>query len=125
MATLEAHLQQASHHQECLRFLQSRTEFADWSAIVAFYAAVEFVEAVFAVDGLHSKDHGDRKQMLRHKFREGRRRSFFEAYNELYQFSLDARYFHAKPDDATLARLLQRLATVESFAKSLIPKQPE
>lgn len=123
MASQEVHLQRAAHHKKALAFLNAQREFADWSAVVAFYAAVEFAEAILASDGIDSKDHHSRKQALRQRFREGRRLAFYEAYNHLYQYSLDARYFQALPADSELERLLDCLQTIESFTTSILSKK--
>lgn len=87
MATPTEHQEKADSH---FRFLgQISDEFADWLATVAFYTAVELVEKLLAKHGHHSKDHFDRKTALK---RYHPNRQLNEAYNDLYNASLDARY---------------------------------
>lgn len=87
MPTAVEHQEKAESH---LRFLsQIGDEFPDWLATVAFYAAVEFVEKLLAKHDHHSDDHSGRKRMLKRFYPN---RQVNEAYNQLYNASMDARY---------------------------------
>lgn len=87
MPTQAEHQEKADSH---LRFLsQIGDEFPDWLATAAFYAAVELVEKLLARNGHHSNDHSERTKALRRLHPNPR---LNEAYRELYNASLDARY---------------------------------
>lgn len=87
MATAAEHQEKADSH---FKFLgQIADEFPDWLAIVAFYAAVELIEKLLARHGHHSKDHFARRSALKRHYPN---RQFNQAYADLYNASLDARY---------------------------------
>jgi len=85
MGTAAEHEEKAAHHLEFLAEISDR--YPDWLATVAFYAAVECVERLFARYDIHSRDHEDRKRFVRQRYP-----SIFGAYKALYNASLDARY---------------------------------
>lgn len=87
MGTSAEHQEKADSHRRFL--LQISNEFPDWQATVAFYTAVELIEGLLAERGHHSKSHFDRKTALKKHFPN---RQLNEAYNDLYNASLDARY---------------------------------
>lgn len=87
MGTHAEHQAKAESH---LRFLaQISDDFPDWMATVAFYTAVELVEKLLAKHGHHSTDHFDRKTSLKKYYPN---RQLNQAYYDLYNASLDARY---------------------------------
>lgn len=115
MATAAEHKQKAEHNQRFLAAISD--EFPDWLATVAFYVAVQCIERMLADRGLHSKDHYERKEAVRRHFP-----SLRQAYNDLYNASLVARY---DPFDACLpvedvrgVLIARRLAHVTSFTAS-------
>jgi hypothetical protein len=85
MASASQHQEKAEHHLNFLKTISD--DFPDWMATVAFYAAVELVEQLFAERGIHSRSHEDRNQAVGRNFR-----SIKQAYKALYNASMDARY---------------------------------
>lgn len=87
-----AHLKQAKHNKSALGYLQKRiADFPDWVVVVAFYAALHYVEAVFATDKdiQHGQSHGRRLEMLKSK---SRYKDIFMHYRILKNYSEIARY---------------------------------
>jgi hypothetical protein len=80
----------ACENLKTLEFLRSRIDdFPHWVTVVAFYAAVQIVEAVFAADGLHSDDHKSRNRTLKSTPRYAQ---LWKHYHPLWNDSLIARY---------------------------------
>src|SRR5260370_32852291 len=89
MPSASEHQIKASHNRA---FLNSITDpaFCDWMAVAAFYTAVHLVEALFALQGQHSKDHRGRNRAVRSKLR-----PIHKHYRSLYNLSMVARYYEA------------------------------
>ncbi len=89
MATELDHIELANRNHETLAYLvKDAQSHAEWVATVAFYKAVQIVEAVLARRGLHSNGHDGRiSDLKRQEFQE-----LFKAYRPLYAASLVARY---------------------------------
>ena len=89
--SLEAdHIELANRNHETLLYLMKEAEsHPEWVATVAFYKAVQIIEAVFDADSRgHSNGHDSRIDTLKcPKYRE-----LFKAYRPLYAASLVARY---------------------------------
>ena len=89
--SLEAdHIELANRNHETLLYLVKEAEsHPEWVATVAFYKAVQIIEAIFDVDSRgHSNGHDNRINSLKcPKYRE-----LFRAYRPLYAASLVARY---------------------------------
>ena len=85
MGTEAEHQTKASHNHAFLATIAEA--YPDWQTTVAFYVAVQLVEARLAKSGLHCPDHHRRKQAVREKFNR-----ISAAYNKLYNASLVARY---------------------------------
>lgn len=95
MPASSTHIQQARHNQALAHRLAAANpiEFKDWAMIVAFYAAVHFVEACRdSVEYSHSSDHGDRLQAADRLLSTQARK----AYRHLYYLSLALRYLEAR-----------------------------
>ena len=66
MGTAAEHDEKARHH---LQFLgEISDQYPDWLATVAFYAAVELVERLFAQHRVHSRGHEDRNQSVQRRY---------------------------------------------------------
>jgi hypothetical protein len=90
MPATNTHQKAAFENQKALAYLQARVDdFPQWCVVVAFYAAVQIVEAVFAQDGIHSEEHTDRNHRLKST---NRYRHIWKHYRELWNDSLIARY---------------------------------
>jgi hypothetical protein len=61
MPSSDEHLAKAEHNERFTRWgLRTRVKYYDWVLTGAFYAAVHYVEAVFAQRNHHSRKHADR-----------------------------------------------------------------
>lgn len=102
------------------KFLETISdEFPDWLATAAFYTAVELVEQLLAERGHHSKSHFERKQALKRHYPH---RTLNQAFHDLYNASLDARYLPAEkcPSSEDVRKILigQRLKFIEDYVRS-------
>lgn len=115
MGTAVQHRQKAEHNLEFLKTIGD--DYPDWMATVAFYAAVEMLEALFAERGYHSTSHEDRKRYVRKNFQ-----SIYQAYSALYNASLDGRYQPSNrwlPAAEVRSELIaRRLKHIKSFCES-------
>ncbi len=93
LADRSAHLRKAGHNQQFLNLVQkfdapARPVFPDWFVTVAFYIALQYVDARLADMKMHPDDHYERDRMVAAHLR---------AVSDEYQFlktkSEFARYF--------------------------------
>ena len=113
------HLNKARHDETFVSSLDiDSTSFIDWAITAMFYAALHYVEAYFATQGKHSPDHRIRDSSIR---RDLNIRKIFNDYNELKNFSINARYYMYpfKPSDVT-ANLQPRLESLKTHVKHLL-----
>lgn len=107
------HQEKADH---CRKFLSTiGKEFCDWQAIVAFYTALHLVEKVRAFGGEHSKSHEDRDAYVRRHLPK-----IYNAYHQLFNASLDARYktcgaFTISAEDVEKILINRYLVEIEQF----------
>lgn len=85
MASERDHLAKAAHNEKFLQTIDE--EFVDWQAIVAFYAAVHHVEALFATKKQDSRGHRERNQSLKREYP-----AIYREFYPLYNYSLFVRY---------------------------------
>ena len=120
MPTTEEHLAKASHHGEFLKTIPD--QFPDWLTTVAFYTAVEHIEAFAAVEGYHSKSHEDRK-----RFVERFCSRIKQDYGALYNASLQARYqtqeHWLRPENIRKELIDKRLHHVKQYMQTQIAKR--
>lgn len=110
MPTKEQHLTQAARN-EALADVLLRTEYGEWTVTVYFYAAVHYIEAFLAVQGIHCDGHTERNTYVG---RIPELRRVGKEYSALRTVSRQARY-HAlpiSPDDVSRAQ--QNLTTVKT-----------
>jgi hypothetical protein len=88
MPSAEEHQERADHNAAFLATIDT-DEFADWAAVVAFYAAMHLIEKLRAYLGQHSEKHADRGKFIldRPEFA-----SLDFPYNQLFTYALKARY---------------------------------
>lgn len=79
------HIAAAEHH--LLAYQAISADFPDWRAVMLFYAAVHFVEAISVADGNPHVQHFERDNDVRTKYR-----PISSAYFELKRESIKARY---------------------------------
>lgn len=90
MAGIDDHLQQWMSNRTLLEKIPD--EWPDWMATIAFYAAVHAVEAVFALDNVHSNGHDARNLRLKRV----NKYSFLHLnFQPLFNAAFNARY-HCK-----------------------------
>ena len=87
MATSQKHINQWKHNREFLATIPPR--FPDWQVTVAFYVALQAIDALLALDGIHVTSHEGRNGAL---MRTNRYDKIFRAYHPLYNLSQTVRY---------------------------------
>lgn len=80
--------------------------YGDWSVTVAFYSAVHYVESLFAMNGKHSLNHGQRNDDLMRQWPNVHR-----PFIKLYGLSLHTRYFEFTGDKALAGRTARQHLT--------------
>ncbi|MCS7265227.1 MAG: hypothetical protein NZ805_10390 [Armatimonadetes bacterium] len=100
MPTTHEHVEKAeSFERVLLNFDDQNPDHWDWIAIIAFYAALYWIDAFLATQGRHLTNHRTRNQLV----------AFLPVhgdYSELYVLSRQARYEagHLEQDEAIRAR---------------------
>ncbi len=72
------------------------TEFPDWAIVVLFYEVVHMIESVLAENGIHPKDHVERRECIRSR-PDIFSHDLVRSYTNLESLSRTARY---KPEIA-------------------------
>lgn len=81
----------------------------DWAITALFYAALHYIEAYFATRKFHSADHRTRDSSIQ---RDVSIRHLYKDYNELKNFSINARYYMVRFNATDVATLKPRLETI-------------
>jgi hypothetical protein len=107
------HKAKAEHDKQFVDSLElSTTPYLDWAITALFYAALHFVEAYFATMKRHSPDHRTRDSAIQ---RDSRIKSLYNDYNELKNYSINARYYMVSFAASDVRRnLLPRLENIRS-----------
>ena len=122
MPTFEEHRQKCDIAKSAQLTLQAANphEHADWIIIAAFYQALHWVDAFFALDNYHPGAHNRRKNAI---FRYEDLRLIRDSYTKLYDASIDARYepytYQNDPDEVE-ALLEEDLASIVAHINELI-----
>lgn len=77
------------NHAALFKLLEDPTEYSEWIATIAFYKAVQLVEAMFSKQGQASHDHRSRHDALKRHHAD-----IWRHYRPLWQASCVARYLH-------------------------------
>ena len=95
MPATDDHWEQANHNRALAHeLIQNPMKYKDWAIVVAFYAAVHYIEAFRSdLDGSHSEDHHQRAKFVKRKTNNWAVRT---AYENLYQASRFLRYLEYK-----------------------------
>ncbi len=126
MPTFEEHRQKCDIAKSTQLTLQAADshEHADWIVIAAFYQALHWVDAFFALDNYHPRGHGRRKNAI---YRYEDLRPIRDSYTKLYDASITARYetetFKDAPN-AVEALLEEDLALIVTHINGLINQAP-
>jgi hypothetical protein len=116
MGTATQHEEKARHHLQFLGTISD--DYPDWLATVAFYAAVELIELLFADhDDFHSQNHEDRNRSIHQRFPR-----LAKPFKALYNASLDSRYqameHWLSAEEVRRELVDRRLAHIKSFVES-------
>ena len=103
MASQNSHKEQAEHNESLLEEIDHK-KFPDWYGVVAFYAAIHWVESLFAKHHTPSKRHYEREGVLREHYQD-----IWRHYRPLLDYSIKARY-HTNRREAYLVK--ERLVDV-------------
>lgn len=117
MHTDADHLHQSRHNRSFSDFVtHSEPQFGDWAVTGLFYSALHQVERyAFAKLSKHNHGHKEREQFVSRFLR-----PIFSAYRDLYDMSLDARYFCYAPSPADLAKAVQFADHIEQHVDQLL-----
>ena len=107
----------AGKNRRALTFLLDSGDHPEWVATVAFYTALQIVEAaIVAVEGQSSSGHKERHEMLK---RERKYKSIWEHYRPLFTASLVARYLNAS-DNSSGYRSFEDFMRPEAVKSELV-----
>ncbi len=132
MANELAHISLANKNHDALSALMNCGGHSEWLATIAFYKALQIVEAVFAINGYHGYGHQKRLAVLQDSKRGFG--SFCSHYEALLEASEIARYLGSRNssrgyttfdsymtrDDVIDDLLKKRLMNVEMHARGLL-----
>src|SRR5205823_2251134 len=108
----------AKHDEQFVSSCDPKTSpFIDWAITGLFYAALHYVEAFFATQNRHSADHRARDSAIR---RDPDLRAIYDDYNELKNFSINARYYMARFTEADLTALQPHFTKLKAHIAALI-----
>lgn len=118
MAASSKHIELANiNHETLMYLLKDHQNHPEWIATIAFYKAVQVVEAVIALSGRHSEDHLSRLRRVKASYA-----PIYANLNALYGKSKIARYLHdtdssfrahMSADDVVKELVKKRLARLE------------
>lgn len=122
MPSFEGHRQKCDIAKSAQLTLQAADlpEHADWIVIAAFYQALHWVDAFFALDNYHPGGHGRRKNAI---YRHEDLRPIRDSYTKFYDASITARYEPETFKDASHeveALLEEDLAAIVTHISELI-----
>lgn len=105
MLNWKIYINKAQHNQKLVKFLEEQGEdgFPDWVVIVMFYVALHWLSAWLASQGRSKLDFGSHSDMrnlihpapkphLKHRNHIPVNWNVYHAYDELFDFSITARY---------------------------------
>ena len=94
MPKLSEHVAQAAENTAFLSTAFTPTDNPRWRVVVCFYAALHYIDAYLdKLQSAHPSDHKQRRQVMQQLLRKGAiEKRVYEAYAELYDASMDARY---------------------------------
>ena len=118
MPNKDEHLQKARHDEEFADSLDvDNTHFLDWAVPSLFYAGLHYIEAYFAISGVHSPDHRTRDSSVR---RDPNLRPLYADFNELKNYSINARYYMVPFAPSDVQKLKDCLASIKDRVTPLL-----
>ena len=113
MATEADHLVLANkNHQALLHLVPRPEDFSEWIATIAFYKALQVVEAVFVRRGYRASDHNRRFELLKTSFPE-----IYRHFRVLWQASTIARYLHDNESNRSYSQFSDYLSPARVVEK--------
>jgi hypothetical protein len=107
----DEHLKKARIDEEFVESLDiSKPGHLDWAITALFYAGLHYVEAYFATRKKHSPDHRTRDSSIQ---RDVSIKQIYRDYNELKNFSINARYYMYPFGASDLASLKPHLTNIK------------
>ena len=118
MPRLQQHLDKAKHNEEFVASLDwNTTPYLDWVVTGMFYAALQYVEAYLATQGIHSVDHRARDSDIR---RDPQLKPLYSSYGELKNHSINARYMTTRFTTPDVQALKPDLTSVRNHVLKLV-----
>lgn len=116
------HLDQASHNERFLGHID-RSRYGDWAATVAFYVALQYIDAFLARKGIHDPRNHDNRENFARSYSELKR--ILTPYGKLKSASIRARYYGEKPPVRELSTLIDsQMRDIKRFISRLLAKKP-
>lgn len=121
MAKIQSHVAQWKHNRSLLVCIPAA--YPDWLATIAFYTALQAVDALLAYDDVTANSHDGRNATLKQT---NRYEYIWRHYSPLYDLSRKVRYLAdpslwIQPGDIESHVLKRYLYPIESSVKKLMP----
>lgn len=121
MANIPPHMQQWEHNRSLLAHVPG--DYPDWLVTIAFYTALQAIDALLAYDNVTANNHDMRNTTLKQT---NRYDYIWRHYGPLYDLSRKVRYLAApslwiQPRDIESKVLKRYLYPIESSVKKLMP----
>ena len=125
MATLEQHVDQWRHNRQLISLIPQT--HPDWIATLAFYSALQAIDALLASGGFTPKDHKQRNDVL---CRTNTYAQIWKHYSPLYQICRTVRYIPDPTQWVPFEKIEQTvlqgyLYKVEESVRNLLNKEAE
>lgn len=118
MPSEKAHLEAFRKHIVVLDYLRRDVQLcSEWIAVVAFYAAVHLVEAIFAKSDFHSSDHRTRLGRLKS---DKKYKCLFHPFRHLKTASEIARYLGVGGGDSQAYQCFSDYMTPQDVESTLV-----
>ena len=119
MPNKDEHLRKAQEDEE---FVASRNvaerSHLPWAVTALFYAGLHYVEAYFAAAyNFHSSDHRTRDSAIQ---RDVRMKKLYVDYNELKNYSINARYYMVRFNEQDIRDLQPHLDAIRTHVQTLL-----
>lgn len=126
-SSLDAHLAKADRHKSLARSHLTPTAAEqlprDWAIVAGFYAALHYVQAYLATQGVVPVSHTAREAAIRRNKQV--LRPIYSPYIELQSRSEDVRYeAQYQPTDQDLQQMVRNLARVEGAVRRALRQGP-
>lgn len=119
MPTKDEHLRKAKEDEDFVASLKlTKHSHLPWAITALFYAGLHYVEAYFAAAyGFHSSDHRTRDSAIQ---RDAKLKKIYVNYNELKNYSINARYYMVRFKEQDFQDLTPRLDSIRRHIDALL-----